>query len=71
MALRINHNISTLVGLRHLQNSDSHQARTLERLATGLRINRASDDPSGLVISEQLRGQIASLKQAVQNAGGW
>ncbi|MEE8141985.1 MAG: flagellin, partial [Planctomycetota bacterium] len=43
-------------------------ATSLKRLATGLRINEASDDPSGLVISEQLRAQIASLKQASENA---
>ena len=68
MALRINNNIPSMVALRNLQNTDAAQARTLERLSTGLRINRASDDPSGLVISEQLRSQISSLEKAVQNA---
>ncbi len=68
MALRINNNIPSMVALRNLQTTDADQARTLERLSTGLRINRASDDPSGLVISEQLRSQVASLRQAVDNA---
>lgn len=68
MGLRINTNISALTALRLLQNNDTNQAKSLERLATGLRINRASDDPSGLVISEQLRGQITALEQAVENS---
>ena len=68
MGLRINTNISALTALRLLQTNDQNQARSLERLATGLRINRASDDPSGLVISEQLRAQITALEQAVENS---
>lgn len=68
MGLRINTNVSALTALRNLQVNDSKQARSLERLATGLRINRGADDPSGLVISEQLRAQITSLNQAVQNS---
>lgn len=68
MGLRINTNISALSALRLLQINDSNQARSLERLATGLRINRASDDPSGLVISETLRAQITALEQAVENS---
>jgi|GEM_PF-928246 len=69
MALKINNNISSYVALRQLRETDRNQNKTLERLSTGLRINRAGDDPSGLVISEQLRAQIASLKKAVDNAG--
>ena len=68
MALKINNNVSSFVALRQLRQTDQAQNTTLERLSTGLRINRASDDPSGLVISEQLRAQVASLKQAVDNA---
>ncbi|MFC1588590.1 flagellin, partial [Planctomycetota bacterium] len=67
MGLRINTNSSAVTALRSLRNADKAQAKSLERLSTGLRINRASDDPSGLVISEQLRAQIASLHQAVDN----
>ncbi len=68
MGIRINNNIPSIIGLRQLRETDRQQTKTLEQLATGLRINRASDDPSGLVISEQLRSQIASLKKAVENA---
>ncbi|MCR4315748.1 MAG: flagellin [Planctomycetes bacterium] len=68
MGLRINNNISALEALRNLHRTDSMQRGSLERLSTGLRINRASDDPSGLVISEQLRTQIGSIKQSIKNA---
>ena len=68
MGLRINTNISAITALRHLRQSDKAQARSLERLSTGLRINRAADDPSGLVISEILRSQIGSLHQAIENS---
>jgi flagellin len=68
MGLRINTNLSALLALRTLTINDQNQARSLERLSTGLRINRGADDPSGLVISEQLRGQLASLEQAIENS---
>ena len=68
MALRINTNISSITALRNLQAADRAQQKSLERLSTGLRINRASDDPSGLVISEQLRAQIRGIKQALENS---
>ncbi|OHB76984.1 MAG: hypothetical protein A2Z34_03750 [Planctomycetes bacterium RBG_16_59_8] len=68
MGLRINTNISSLRALRNLSINDRQQALSLERLSTGLRINRGSDDPSGLVISEQLRAQLAALNQAVDNS---
>lgn len=68
MALRVNHNVAAIGALRNLRQTDTTQQRSLERLSTGLRINRASDDPSGLVISEQLRRQIVSMKQALENS---
>jgi flagellin len=68
MALRVNTNASALNSIRHLQATDRAQSRTLERLSSGLRINRGADDPSGLVISEQLRQQISALKQDSQNS---
>ncbi len=68
MGLRINTNISSIRALRTLRVNDRNQARSLERLSTGLRINRGADDPSGLVISEQLRSQIHSLEQSVSNS---
>jgi flagellin len=54
-------------GLRDLQRSLLEVSRIQERLASGSRINRAADDPSGLSISERLRAQIAGLSQAVEN----
>jgi len=68
MGLRINTNVAAVTALRNLNATDKDQLRSLERLSTGLRINRASDDPSGLVISEQLRAEISSLEQAVENS---
>lgn len=68
MALRINTNIASLRALQNLQQTDISQRRTLEHLSTGFRINRASDDPSGFVISERLRAQVTSLNQAVENS---
>ncbi len=67
MGLRINTNIAAVNALRNLRQADKSQQISLQRLSTGLRISTASDDPSGLVISEQLRAQIASLNQAVIN----
>ncbi|KAF0241773.1 MAG: hypothetical protein FD180_4271 [Planctomycetota bacterium] len=67
MTLRINTNLAAIRALKNLRQTDQAQQTSLERLSTGLRINRASDDPSGLVISEQLRGQISGLKQAAEN----
>lgn len=67
MGLRVNTNTTALTALRNLREADRAQARSLERLSTGLRINSAADDPSGLVVSEQFRAQIGSLKQALEN----
>ena len=60
MGLRINTNVPSLTTLRMLNLSERNLSSSLQRLASGLRINVAKDDPSGLVISEQLRAQIAS-----------
>ncbi|MFC1587364.1 flagellin [Planctomycetota bacterium] len=68
MGLRINTNISAISALRNLGIASRAQENSMRRLSTGLRITRASDDPSGLVISEQLRAQIGSLGQALENA---
>jgi flagellin len=67
MGLRINTNTTAVTALRNLRLNDRNLATSLERLSTGLRINRAADDPSGLVISEQLRAQIEALNQATRN----
>ena len=68
MAMRINHNIPALNALRNLKSTDQDMSTTLERLSSGLRVNRAADGPATLVISEQMRGQIASIKQAILNS---
>jgi flagellin len=68
MSLRINHNISSINGHRQLLNNNDMMAKSLERLSSGLRINRAADGAAGLVISEQMRAQITGLGQAVSNS---
>ncbi len=65
---RINTNIGALTATRNLNRSGQSLAKSLERLSSGLRINRASDDAAGLAISERLRSQIRGLNRAVQNA---
>ncbi len=65
---RINNNITALNATRNLNRSSSALAKSLERLSSGLRINRAADDASGLSISERLRSQIRGLNRAVANA---
>ena len=64
---RINTNIASINALRNLAQSNKGLNRSLERLSSGFRINRGSDGPAALVISERLRAQLASLRQAVEN----
>ena len=66
--MRINHNISALNAWRSITNTQYSMGKTLERLSSGLRINRAGDDAAGLAISEKMRGQIRGLNMAVKNA---
>lgn len=68
MTLRINTNIAALRTARHLQDTDRKLADSLERLSSGFKINRAGDNPAGLVVSEQMRGQIVGLHQAIENS---
>jgi flagellin len=70
MALRINHNITALDAWRNLTNTTRKMGTTMEKLSSGYRINKAADDPAGLVISEQFRAQIAGLNRAIQNSEG-
>ena len=58
---RINTNVSSLVAQTNLAQSNKSLTQSLERLSTGLRINRGSDDPSGLIVSERLRSEIAGV----------
>lgn len=68
MSLRINHNISAMNTHRQLLSTDRMLSTSLEKLSSGLRINRAADDSAGLAISQRLRSQVDGLKMASQNA---
>jgi flagellin len=68
MALVINTNMASLNAQRHLSGSQTKLARSMERLATGKRINTGQDDAAGLGISTRLGGQIRALNQEVRNA---
>jgi len=65
---RINTNVAALQAGRNLGAAQSSLQTSLERLSTGLRINRGADDPAGLIISENLRSEIESVRQAVSNS---
>lgn len=68
MGLRINQNIAALNAHRNLVATDNALSKSLERLSSGFRINRAADDAAGLAISEKLRAQVRGLAQAIRNA---
>ena len=67
MSLRINHNIPSLNGHRNMVKNDMAVSKSLEKLSSGLKINRAADNAAGLVISEQMRAQLNGIKQAMNN----
>ncbi|WP_368297460.1 flagellin [Cytobacillus firmus] len=66
--MRINHNIAALNTYRQLNTATTGQSKSMEKLSSGLRINRAGDDAAGLAISEKMRGQIRGLEQSSKNA---
>lgn len=66
--MRINNNIQALNAYRNLYQNQFNTSKNLERLSSGLRINRAADDAAGLAISEKMRSQIRGLKQAERNS---
>jgi len=66
--MRINHNIGAMNTHRQLATNTANQSKNIEKLSSGLRINRAGDDAAGLAISEKMRGQIRGLDQASRNA---
>jgi len=68
MSLRINQNIDALNSYRNLSVTQGQMSKSLEKLSSGYRINRAADDAAGLAISEGLRAQTGGLKVAVRNA---
>jgi flagellin len=67
MSLRINNNIEAFNAHRQLEATQTALGKSMEKLSSGLRINRAADDAAGLAISEQMRAQIRGLAQAHQN----
>jgi flagellin len=68
MGLRINQNIAAMNAYRNLSVTDGQMSKSLEKLSSGFRINRAADDAAGLSISEGLRAQVGGLRVAVRNA---
>ncbi|MDX2473989.1 MAG: flagellin FliC, partial [Candidatus Krumholzibacteria bacterium] len=68
MGIRINTNVSSLNTQRHLQNTTTQFTKSMEKLSSGLRINRAGDDAAGLAISEGLKADVRALDQAARNA---
>lgn len=68
MSLRINTNVGAMFAHRSLTSTDNAMSRSLERLSSGLRINRAADDASGLAIADSLKAQGAGIGQAIRNA---
>jgi flagellin len=68
MALVINTNVASLNAQRNLNSTQLMMAKSMERLSSGLRINRAGDDAAGLAISQNMQANIRSMNQAVRNA---
>ena len=66
--MRINTNIMALNAYNNLQNTSNNLSNSLSKLSSGYRINKAADDASGLVISENLKSQVSGLMQATRNA---
>ncbi|GHV12449.1 flagellin [Fibrobacterales bacterium] len=66
--MQINHNINAMITQHALYNNNNAMGKSLEKLSTGLKINRAQDDAAGLAMSEQMRTQIRGLGKAKQNA---
>src|ERR687893_545074 len=67
MSLRIQNNVEAFNAHRRLTATNEHMSKSMERLASGYRINRSADDAAGLAISENLRGQVRGLAQAQRN----
>src|SRR3712207_9318169 len=67
MGMSVNNNIAAMNSYRNLSATDTQMSKSLEKLSSGFRINRAADDAAGLAISEGLRSQVGGLKVAVRN----
>ncbi len=70
MSLSINHNLAALNAHRNMMLTTEALSASMQKLSSGFRINKGSDNPAGLVISEQFRAQIAGLNRAVENSEG-
>ena len=68
MAFRINQNVAAFNAYRNLESTGTSLSKSLEKMSSGFRINRAADDAAGLVKSESLRAEIGGTQQAIQNA---
>ncbi len=68
MSLRIQNNVEAFNAHRQLTQTSSKAAKAMERLSSGYRVNRASDDAAGLAISEKMRSQIGGVATAQRNA---
>jgi flagellin len=68
MGLRITQNTSSLMSQYHLHNTNKSVSKSMERLASGSRLNRAGDDAAGLAISEKMRAELRGLQQVDRNA---
>ena len=68
MSLTLANNVGALSAQHNLNRSSNALNRSLERLSSGLKVNRGADGPASLVISEQQRAQISGLRQAIENA---
>lgn len=68
MGIRVNTNVGSLNAQRHLYNTTTAFQKSMERLSSGMRINRSGDDAAGLAISESLKSDIRALQQASRNA---
>lgn len=66
--MRINTNISAIIANSHLQKNDNALSKSLERLSSGMKLNRSADDSAGMAISAKMRAQIKGLDQASRNA---
>ncbi|MBU8881186.1 flagellin [Bacillus sp. FJAT-29790] len=64
----INHNLQAMNSYRQMGANQTNSAKSMEKLSSGLRINRAGDDAAGLAISEKMRGQVRGLNQAQRNS---
>lgn len=65
---RINTNVSSLIARNNLGRTNENLSVRLQRLSTGLRINRGADDPAGLIVSERLRSEMKGIDQAIDNS---